>query len=146
MPTFNDGTIVTGGDIVTLAQARLYNPTLVNLSDAAAQAYIDAASSYLLSHPGLTISELTPPYPEAVQLAASNLSAFISASGGISGVYQSESLGDYSYSLGNGTMLSSMTVPQLIVGLLSPWIKRNSPAKVTRMLTAQSDRTYEELS
>jgi len=133
MPTFNDGTPVVDGVIVTLEQALLYNPQLANMTTAQAQAAIDAATSYVLTNSGYTIADITPPYNSAIQQAVSLLSGFIGGTiyqFGFGGILNSESLGDYSYSSANGIRLSSMVIPQMIYMLLFPWIKRNAPAKV----------------
>lgn len=130
MPIFNDGQPVSSGIIVTLAEARVYNPALVNVDDDVAQASIDAATCYLMGHPGLTISDLLPPYPACVKQVTSNLANFIYSTGTINGAMHSESLGDYSYTNGLGVALTANPVVQLMLTMLTPYLRRTAPERV----------------
>jgi hypothetical protein len=132
MVIYDDAVPVVGTVIVTLAEARLYNPRLVNVADASAQLSIDAATCYLLGHPGLTISDITGPYPACVKQITSSLASFIWSTANLNGAMLSESLGDYSYTSGLGIALSANPVVQLTLAMLSNYIRRSAPVSVRR--------------
>ena len=122
MVIFNDGVpVVSTGVIVSLDYVKANS--IIVASDIVIQSLIDAATDWLLHEKRYYVYLLTGPYPVSLQMAITKMCQNMFNLTNRDNTLASESLGDYSYSLGQIRQMIDMEISTL----LSPWVKRSIP-------------------
>lgn len=137
MTVYNDGTPVAQTTILTLAEAQL-NPQLTDVDETLLQSWINAVTRYLQNHPAYiigTITDFSTGYEDLKEACIKLITQLLSSTNTsvANGPIQSESLGDYSYTI-SGLMARALMTPEIGM-LLIGYERRNSPAMVVRDTT-----------